>query len=71
MVHDVNQAGLWHDLGGRMLLYFDDMSYPDLIDRWHGTSYIRRIQRVQGPDGPPVPRGWWVDAGPAVVMAEG
>lgn len=39
------------EVGSPMLVTFDDMDDPATKYRWHRTSRVRRIERVQGPAG--------------------
>lgn len=40
------------EVGSPMLVWFDDMDNPDLRERWHRTSRVRRIEREQASDAP-------------------
>lgn len=44
---------IWPQVGGRMLLWFDDPDFPDLLEHWCLCSRIQRI--VHDGDGPPAP----------------
>jgi hypothetical protein len=46
----------WPEVGGRMLLWFDDPDHPDLLEHWRLTSTIRRITPA-APDEPAAPGG--------------
>ncbi|WP_374455942.1 hypothetical protein [Nocardioides sp.] len=46
LVHEFNDITP-PEVGSPMLVWFDDMDEPQLRERWHRTSWVRRIERVE------------------------
>lgn len=51
MVHRLTRVDLWPCVGRRMLVWFDDPTHPHLVERWHATSAVQRIEKAQSAEG--------------------